>query len=409
MTPGPGSQTRRLILLGSTGSIGVSTLQTVAHLADTNAQQFEIAGLATGSRAEDLAHQARVSGTQCVALADPSGIDALSNIRQVHVGPEAATQLVNEIGRPGDLVVAAMVGSAGLPPVLAAIERGCDIALANKETLVAAGDLVIPLARDKGVSLLPVDSEHSAIFQCLRGGRSRDEIKRIILTASGGPFRTWTRQQIDNATVDEALNHPTWNMGPKITIDSATLMNKALEVIEAHWLFGLPAERIDVLVHPQSIIHGMVEFTDGSVIAQLGPPDMRTPIQLALTWPHRRDGCSRTMNWRDLRRLDFEPVDEDRFGSIGLARRVIEAEGTSGAILNAANEEAVAAFLDGRIGFTQITRLVEAALDTINPGPIGCLADVMDADASARRFVAERIMEGSGGQKDDRLAGRLRT
>ena len=284
-----------------------------------------------------------------------------------------------------------MVGSAGVPPTIAAIERGCDIALANKETLVAAGELVMPLVRKHGVNMLPVDSEHSAIFQCLLAGRSIDEVKRLVITASGGPFRTWTKQQIRDAGVADALNHPTWNMGPKVTIDSASLMNKAAEVIEAHWLFDMPASRIEAIVHPQSLIHSFVEFIDGSVIAQMGPPDMKTPIQYALTWPHRASGCSDVMDWASLSRMDFEPVDHDRFGALRLAYRVIETGGTSGAIFNAANEAAVAAFLDGRIGFGQITDLVRDALDAIQPMPAASMDDVMQADAAAREFVASGI------------------
>lgn len=384
---------RRIILLGSTGSIGVSTLEVIEHLADSSDLAFDVVGLATASHAHLLAEQARQFGASHAAIADSSQAEALAGIDHVYSGPDAATQLVRNIAEPGDLVVAAIVGSAGLEPVLAAIERGCDIALANKETLVAAGALVIPAARAKDVALLPVDSEHSAIFQCLRSGRTREEIKRIILTASGGPFRGWSKPQLAGASLEQALNHPTWDMGPKITIDSATMMNKALEIIEAHWLFDLPAEKIEVLVHRQSLVHGMVEFIDGSVIAQMGPPDMRTPIQLALTWPARLEGCSRTMDWRDLGRMDFEAVDEECFGALELARRVIGSPGTAGAILNAANEEAVAAFLEGRIPFTSIADLAGQALDAVVQQPIESLDDVMKADRAARRFVAGRIME----------------
>ncbi|UCD75893.1 MAG: 1-deoxy-D-xylulose-5-phosphate reductoisomerase [Phycisphaerales bacterium] len=406
MTASAKAKPRRLILLGSTGSIGVSTLEVIEHLRDRAFPTFEVVGLAAGARSGLLAEQVGRVGARHAAVADPAQAEPLNGIEHVYAGPQAATHLVEAAAEPGDLVVAAMVGSAGLEPVLTAIDRGCDVALANKETLVAAGSLVVPAAREKGVALLPIDSEHSAIFQCLRSGRSADEIGRIILTASGGPFRGWTKQQLDRATVDQALNHPTWDMGPKITIDSATLMNKALEIIEAHWLFDLPAEKIEVLVHPQSLIHGMVEFVDGSVVAQLGPPDMRTPIQFALTWPNRLEGCSRTMNWQELGSMDFEPVDEECFGALALARRVIEVQGTAGAILNAANEAAVAAFLDRRIAFPDITNLVREAMDAIAPAPIRSLQDMRQADRAARGFVAERIMSRSASGPVDRVAGR---
>jgi 1-deoxy-D-xylulose-5-phosphate reductoisomerase len=270
-----------------------------------------------------------------------------------------------------------------------------------EETLVAAGEIVMPLVKKHGVNLLPVDSEHSAFFQCVENvlrqspGMAIPGLSRLVITASGGPFRTWSKEQIDNATVEEALNHPTWNMGPKITIDSASMMNKALEVIEAHWLFDLPAEKIETIAHPQSLIHSFVEYVDGSVIAQMSPPDMKTPIQYALTWPYRAQGCSKVMDWPSLCRMDFEPVDHDRFGALRLAYRVIETGGTSGAVFNAANEAAVSLFLDGRIGFGQITELVQEALDTIKPMPVTSMDDVLNADAAARDFVTGRTLTAS--------------
>lgn len=424
-------RSRRLILLGSTGSIGVNTLAVVEHLAACGFVRFEIVGLAAGNRAETLLEQARRFDVKHVAIAAAEHAGSLSGIEHVYSGPDSALRLIEAVARPGDLVVGAMVGSAGVPPTIAAIQRGCDIALANKETLVAAGALVMPLVRKHGVNMIPVDSEHSAIFQCLEGAGIRDapcamrgggadgellnppslipqgsclnpssliphpsslsQVKRLVITASGGPFRTWSQQQIDEATVADALNHPTWNMGPKVTIDSASLMNKAAEVIEAHWLFDMPASKIDAIVHPQSLIHSFVEFVDGSVIAQLGPPDMKTPIQYALTWPDRADGCSATVDWASLSRMDFEPIDHERFGALRLAYRVIEAGGTSGAIFNAANEAAVAAFLDEKIGFTQISDLVRSALDAIEPMPVTSMDDVIRADAAAREFVVSRI------------------
>jgi 1-deoxy-D-xylulose-5-phosphate reductoisomerase len=390
-TPGPGpSGTRRLIVLGSTGSIGTNALEVVDHLERCGAASFDVVGLAAGNNASLLAEQARRWRPAHVALANGPP-HRLPEGTRVHAGPEAALALVEAAARPGDLVLAAMVGAAGLPAVLAAIDRGCDVALANKETLVAAGALVMPLVRARAVQLLPVDSEHSAIAQCLRSGRSVDEVERLVLTASGGPFRTWSAARMERATADDALAHPTWRMGRKITVDSASLMNKALEVIEAHWLFGLPAERIDVVVHPQSIVHSFVEFVDGSVLAQLGPPDMRTPIQYALTWPNRRRGGVRRMEWTALRELVFEPLDEGRFPSIAMARAAIRAGGTAGAVFNAANEAAVGAFLSGRTSFRSIFDLVQRALDAIEPAPVRELADVTRADARARAVVEKWI------------------
>lgn len=384
---------RRVIVLGSTGSIGTNVLHVIEHLRDQCGINLQIVGLAAGSRAREVSQQARRFGVRHVALGDASNcsqLDVSSGVT-TYVGDDAVRDLVEAIAQPGDLVIAAMVGSAGLPAVLAAIQRSCDIALANKETLVAAGELVMPAVKQAGVNLLPVDSEHSAILQCLLSGRSPSEVQRVIITASGGPFRTWPADRLRSATVAEALNHPTWNMGPKITIDSATLMNKALEVIEAHWLFDLPDSRIDVIVHPQSIVHSFVEFCDGSVIAQMGPPDMRLPIQYALTWPDRVTGCATPMDWSALRELKFEPLDHDRFPAVRLARQCIQAGGTSGAVLNAANEAAVAAFLDERVRFGRVTELVEQALEEIPPMNVTNLDDIMAADAAAREFVASSI------------------
>jgi 1-deoxy-D-xylulose-5-phosphate reductoisomerase len=386
---------RRLIILGSTGSIGVNTLEVVAHLRETAKMRLDVVGLATGSRAEAICRQAAAFGVPSVAVAGGGDHECLrSTGSRVFRGSDAALELVEAVARKGDLVVGAMVGSAGIPAILAAIDRGCDIALANKETLVAAGAIVMPLVRAKGVHLLPVDSEHSAIFQCLESPKSEPldaSVARIILTASGGPFRKWSADRIAQATVDEALNHPTWNMGPKVTIDSASLMNKALEIIEAHWLFGLPADRIDAIIHPQSIVHGLVEFTDGSVLAQLSPPDMKTPIQHALTWPDRCDGISRKVNWATLGRLDFEPIDEDRFIAPSLARRAIITGGNAGAVLNAANEAAVQAFLERRISFGRIIEIVQATVEAIGFAPVHTMQDVLAADAAARAFVGDRV------------------
>jgi len=390
--PDPGSPpSRRLILLGSTGSIGVNTLHVVEHLRRIGAADFCVVGLATGSNGALAAEQARTFGVKHVAIADGSSVASLRGIEHIYAGPDAAVQLIEAVARPGDLVVGAMVGSAGVPATLRAIERGCDIALANKETLVAAGGIVMPRVLAMGVTLLPIDSEHSAIFQCLLAGRGIDEVRRLVITASGGPFRTWPRERLERATVAEALDHPTWNMGPKVTIDSASLMNKALEVIEAHWLFGLPADKIEVIIHPQSLVHSFVEFVDGSVVAQLGPPDMRTPIQYALTWPHRAGGCARVMDWAGLRRMDFEPVDHEKFGALRLAYGVIERGGTAGAVFNAANEAAAQAFLDGHIGFGRVTALVGEALEAIPAAPAPTMDEIMAADWAARAFVKRRM------------------
>lgn len=381
---------RRLVLLGSTGSIGTNAIEVVEHLRRTGVE-FQIVGLAAGTNADQLLEQAQRCGVEHVAIAAADRADVLRDVGRVYAGPDAALELVEAVARPGDIVVGAMVGAAGIPATIAAIDRGCDIALANKETLVAAGALVMPHVHAAGVHLLPVDSEHSAIFQCLAAGRSIDEVKRLVVTASGGPLRTWSSEAVYNATVEEALNHPTWSMGPKITIDSASLMNKALEVIEADWLFDLPASKIDVIVHPQSIVHSFVEFVDGSVVAQMGPPDMRLPIQYALTWPDRVDGCARAMDWEQLRQMDFEPLDNDRFPAVSLARQVIEVDGAAGAIFNAANEVAVEAFLNRDIPFGRITELVAEAVSGIDAAPVTSIDDVLAADRAARDFVRERL------------------
>ena len=384
---------RRLIVLGSTGSIGENALAVVRHLAAQDELKFEVVALAAGSNGPLLAKQAGEFRPQAVALATPSSGDSLTlpNGTRLIAGPDAAVELVRTVARPGDLVLGAIVGSAGIAPVLAAIDAGCDIALANKEALVAAGALVTARARERGVEILPVDSEHSAIAQCLRSGDLGREVRRIVLTASGGPFRTATKEAIESATLADALRHPTWSMGQKVTIDSATMMNKALEIIEAHWLFGLGADRINAIVHPQSIVHSFVEFIDGSVIAQLSPPDMRLPIQFALTWPRRTPRLCKELDWASLSGLEFHAVDGDRFPAVSLASRVIEAGGTAGAILNGANEAAVAAFVAGQIGFAEITRLVEGALNAIAVVPVTTLADVNAADAMARRHVTAAV------------------
>ena len=387
--------TRRIIVLGSTGSIGTATLEVVAHLASLGGPAYRVVGLAAGTNASLVARQAVEHGVRHVAVASEEAARALPPGATVFSGPDAATRLVNEVARPGDLVMGAIVGAAGIAPTLRAIERGCHVALANKETLVAAGAVVREAIARTKVELLPVDSEHSAVFQCMRSGAPR-EVRRVVLTASGGPFRTWSAERTRNATLAEALRHPTWQMGRKVTIDSASLMNKALEVIEAHWLFDLPADRIDAIVHPQSVVHSFVEFVDGSTVAQLSPPSMRLPIQYALTWPDRVTGCSPTIAWDALRSLEFEPVDHERFPAIGLAKRVIESGGSAGAAFNAANEVAVDAFVRGAIPFGDIAAVVTETLDGLATRPVASLEDVLAADREARGFAAARVAERRG-------------
>jgi len=381
------SEPRRVILLGSTGSIGISSLEVIRHL-NRDHTRFEVVGLAVARQADVLRAQAVEFGVEHVAICDEQAAEAVGD-RTVYTGANAAVQLVEAVARPGDLLVAAIVGAAGLEAVLTAITLGCDVALANKETLVAGGALVMPLLEEHGVQLLPVDSEHSAIAQCLRSSRSREEIRRLVITASGGPFRTWDAARIRSAGVEEALAHPTWTMGRKITIDSASMMNKGLEVIEAHWLFGLPAEQIEVIVHPQSIVHSFVEYVDGSVLAQCGPPDMKTPIQYALTWPDRVEGCGPNLDWASMRNLEFESLDDRTFPSVRMAMDVVRTGGTSGAIFNAANEVAVQAFLEQRIDFGGIFDLVERGLREIPARDADRLEVVLEDDAATRAFVRD--------------------
>lgn len=378
---------RGVALLGSTGSIGVNTLEVVEHLG----WPFEITGLAASKSWKKLSRQAQKVRPAVVILSDPehpNDFHALQNELAdigtiVESGPDAMDRLVTR--SDVDIVCAAVVGAAGLSPVLKAAEAGKWIALANKEALVVAGGLVMPIARRTGASVIPVDSEHSAIFQSLRSGEPH-EIQRIILTASGGPFRTWSPDKMKNATIEEALNHPSWQMGPKITIDSATLMNKALEIIEAHWLFDLPADRIEVVIHPESIIHSMIEFVDGSIIAQLGTPDMRTAIQYAMTHPQRHRGCSTRLDWSKISRMNFEQPG-DRFPALELGFEVVRRGGTSGAVVNAANEVSNAKFREGKIPFGQIVqRTVEVFKKHLNNGfkPQPTQADLLSADRWAR-------------------------
>ena len=373
-------------VLGSTGSIGTSTLDVIAH----SRGRFRAALLAARTSVGRLLEQAHAARPRWVVVVDDAaaaqiGAAALPAGTRLAVGEERLSELV---AGPGiDRVVSAIVGSAGLTSTWAALEAGRTVALANKETLVMAGPLVTRLAARTGGRILPVDSEHSAIHQALAAGRP-EEVARIVLTASGGPFRTRPADSLAQVTPAEALVHPTWSMGPKITIDSATMMNKALELVEARWLFGVPAEKLAVVVHPQSIVHSLVEFVDGSVIAQASPPDMRLPIQYALSHPVRLAGPARRIDFTRACTLEFEPPDPVRFPALELGHAAAARGGTAGAVLNAANEEAVRGFLAGRLPFTGIAAACAAALDRHEYEPDPTLADVRRLDAWARREVA---------------------
>lgn len=376
--------------MGSTGSIGTSTLEVVRALGDT----YQVVGLAGKQRWRQLAEQCAAFKPQTVAVADQANAQSLAGLlngaTELLVGPTGLVELAAR--KDSDFVVAAIVGSAGLESTIAAVRAGKQVGLANKEALVVAGSIIVPLARRTGARLLPIDSEHSAIFQSLAAGRA-EEVRRIYLTASGGPFRTWSADQMANATLADALRHPTWNMGQKITIDSATMMNKALEIIEACWLFDLAPDSIEVLVHPESIIHSMVEFHDGSIIAQLGAPDMKTPIQYALTYPDRVPGIARQLDFSTVRRLNFEPPDLDRFPALRMGYEVARLGGTAGAVFNGANEEAVEAFSQGRIPFGRIVELIRQVLDRHTIEQNCDLDRLLAADAWARQ-EAQRCLHG---------------
>ncbi len=376
---------RRVAVLGSTGSIGTNCLDVIAHLED----RLSAVGLSAHSNWETLVEQAQRWRPRWVAVTDLDAARRADRSRlpretELLTGEAGVARLVSD--PDVDVVLTAIVGAAGLAGTWAALEAGKIVAVANKETLVLAGSLVMDLARRRGARVLPVDSEHSAIFQALQSGRA-DEVERIVLTASGGPFRGRTRAQLENVTVDEALRHPTWKMGPKITVDSATLMNKALEIIEARWLFGLPPERIEVILHPESIIHSFVEFRDGSVLAQLSPPDMRLPIQYALTYPERLAGPTRRLDWRGLAAWHFEQPDHETFPCVQLGYEVARRGGTCGAVLNAANEAAVGRFLTGELRFLDIPRVCRAVLDQHSYSPRPTLDELTAADRWARQEV----------------------
>lgn len=381
------SMSRGIAILGSTGSIGRNALRVI----ETLGPEYRVVGLSAHSNVELLTEQARRYRPRYVAVTNGGCADqlrALTNGQDLTIlsGPDSLTDLVQCEGV--DTVLTAVVGAAGLPSALAAAKAGKRLAIANKEPLVIAGEMLTRTARESGCTLLPVDSEHSAVFQALQSGTSA-EIDRILLTGSGGPFRGANIDDLEGVTQEQALSHPIWSMGPKITIDSATLMNKALEVIEARWLFDVPVDRIEVLIHPESIIHSLVEFVDGSVIAQLSEPDMCLPIQYALTYPQRVPGLAKRLRLEEIGRLHFEKPDPQTFRALPLAYEVARAGGTAAAVFNAANEAAVEEFLAGRIRFLQIMDLVEHCLDRHSVRRTSSIEELLDADAWARREAKE--------------------
>jgi 1-deoxy-D-xylulose-5-phosphate reductoisomerase len=380
-------------ILGSTGSIGCNTLRVVESLP---AQDMRVVALAAGHNVERLADQIAVFLPEVVSVENERAAHDLRgllferdvDLPRIVFGEEGLVEVATH--PQADCVVSATVGAVGFVPTLRALEAGKRVALANKETLVMAGELMTRAAQNSGAELLPVDSEHNALHQCLRGERHQ-EVKRIVLTASGGPFRTKNKSEMQQASVTDAMRHPTWNMGAKITIDSATLMNKGLEVIEAHWLFGFGPEQIDIVVHPESVVHSMIELVDGSVIAQMGVTDMRHAIQYALTYPERHSCTLPPLDLTSISTLHFEAPDLDRFPCVSLAYRALKTGGTLPAIMNAANEEAVAAFLDERICLTEIPQVIESVMDGHTPGPVEDIKTVLKADHMARLSAAVEI------------------
>jgi len=387
---------KRVSILGATGSVGLRTLELIASFPD----EFTVAGLAArGSNLELVAELCRKHAPRAVALLDGDARDRLARLLPrpqpaLLAGAEGLVALAGEV--EADVVVSALVGGAGLLPTMAAIEAGRTMALANKETLVMAGSLMTAAARRHDVPLLPVDSEHSAVFQCLVG-HNRGDVHRVLLTASGGPFREWPREKFDAITVEDALKHPTWKMGAKITIDSATLMNKGLEIIEARWLFDLAPDQVQVIVHPQSIVHSMVEYVDGAVLGQLGVADMGIPILYALTYPERRPMPTARLDLTRTGALSFFEPDPVKFPCLRLARAALDRGGTAPVVLNAANEVAVAAFLDRRLRFVEIPELIERALDDLPSGPLASIEQCVAVDADARRRVQEWVGARAGG------------
>lgn len=381
---------RNIAVLGATGSIGASALDVIARHPD----RLRATVLAAGSNTDALialcvrhrpAHAVIADESRYAALRD--GLQEAGLGTQAHAGAGAIDALA--AGDACDTVIAAIVGAAGLSSTLAAARAGKRLLLANKESLVLAGELLMHAARDSGARIIPIDSEHNAIFQCLPDEDYREALRRIVLTASGGPFRGWTREDLAAVAPAQAVAHPRWSMGPKISVDSATLMNKGLEVIEAHHLFGMPPDRIEVLVHPQSLVHSLVEFVDGSTLAQLGLPDMRTALAVGLAWPQRIDSGVERLDLLAQRRLDFEAPDLYAFPCLALAFRALRAGGTAPAVLNAANEIAVSAFLQGQVGFLAIPALVEEVLAALPPEAADTLDTLLDADAQARRIATK--------------------
>ncbi|MFE6794983.1 1-deoxy-D-xylulose-5-phosphate reductoisomerase [Paenibacillus chitinolyticus] len=376
---------KRIAILGSTGSIGTQTLDVIAHHPD----QFTVEALAGGRNVELLAEQIRRFKPKLASVATRELADRLSALipvgTRILFGEEGL--LETAAGTDADFVVTAVVGNQGLEPTIAAIEAGKTIGLANKEPLVSAGHLVTEAASRKGVRLLPIDSEHSAIFQCLNGER-REEVKKITITASGGSFRDRTRAELEGVTVEQALNHPNWSMGAKITIDSATMVNKGLEVIEAHWLFDLPYDQIGVILHPESIIHSYVEFKDSSIIAQLGNPDMRVPIQYALSYPNRLLSPAKSLDLAEIATLNFRPMDFDRFPCLRMAYESGRTGGTAPTVFNAANEQAVAKFLQGEIPFLRIETIIEECLQRHSVMSSPQIGDILEADRWARETAS---------------------
>jgi len=381
---------KKISILGSTGFIGTNTLKIIAAFPE----RYKVVGLAAGSNVATLSEQIKMYKPDVVAVTSPALADKLKDLLSPHT---TLPILVDQAGMievatyfEADLVVSAMVGSVGLIPTMAAIRSGKRLALANKETLVVAGKLVMESARSHGVEIIPIDSEHSAIFQVLQGQRKED-VSRLILTASGGPFLNHDEKQLTNITPDEALKHPVWKMGKKITIDSATLMNKGLEVIEARWLFNLPPECIQVVIHPQSIIHSMVEYCDGSTLAQMSLPDMRLPISYALAYPERLKNDLPTLNLANLGQLTFFEPDVKRFPALRLAYQSLQEEESLGAVLNGANEVAVEAFLKKQISFSEISLVIKKSMDRHNPRSVRDIEDAMEVDAWARQ-TANKIV-----------------
>ncbi len=383
---------KRISILGSTGSIGQSTLAVVEKFPD----RFKVVALAAGNNVVLFEKQVRRFRPELVAVSgEASATDLKHRLRDLKLRVLSGVEGMIRVAAAdeADMTVSAIVGTAGLVPTMAAIHAGKHVALANKEVLVTAGELVMNECRRRKISMLPVDSEHSAIFQCLLAGENRD-IRKLVLTASGGPFRAWSKQDLANVTLAQALKHPNWSMGRKITIDSATLMNKGLEVIEARWLFGLPPEKIRVLVHPQSIVHSMVEYHDGAMVAQLGMPDMKGPIAYALSYPERLEDASPALDLAQVGTLTFEEPDMDRFPCLAYAYDALKAGGSMPAVLSAANEVAVRYFLDERIGYNDIARVIKETMDAHTPSSIETVEDALKADLWARQ-EAEKIIQAS--------------